>query len=128
MASSIASSLFFFSSSVFFFSRIALITLLNASASFSIRSINSSFKTCACSARFFILLLAFLYSFFPYVRLATIDDKAEPSAPESAATLPPPGVGESVDNSFENSRRFMLKSSCFSAIAYSIIFSSGLNG
>ena len=37
--------------------------------------------------------------FFSWVNAATMDTSAEPSPPTSAATLPPPGAAELVDNS-----------------------------
>ena len=49
-----------------------------------------------------IFLKGFQGFFFPIVRLQTIEVKAEPNAPASAATLPPPGAGESEASSSRN--------------------------
>ena len=43
--------------------------------------------------------------FLPQVSAATIAESAPDSEPQSAATLPPPGAGESLDNSSANSVR-----------------------
>jgi hypothetical protein len=49
-----------------------------------------------------------MYFSFPIVKLQTIDVSAAPSAPESAATLPPPGAGL-LDASSERNHQVSLK-------------------
>src|SRR5205814_4019421 len=68
---------------------------------------------------------------FPAERLATIPPSETPKAPIKAATEPPPGAGESLKVSLQNSRRFILTSDFFDAsdsILNSMILSFGSNG
>src|SRR3989442_1099098 len=77
-------------------------TLLNASASRSIilakRPRNSSDFRSTC----FISFSTASYFFFPIVRLQTIEQRADPTAPANAAALPPPGAGEAEASSSRN--------------------------
>ncbi len=87
------------SSGLFFGRRRAASTALKASVSRSMSSRKASFNVCPFSAIANISVRADSNPFLPIVRFATMAPSAAPREPHSAATLPPPGAGESVDSS-----------------------------
>jgi hypothetical protein len=63
------------------------------------------------------------------VRFATIAASAPPRLPQSAATEPPPGAGESVESSSAKPREVIAMSGrSTSWMRYSMILSAGSNG
>ena len=108
----------------------ASITLLNAAVSSSTSASNSSLSCCALTAQSLKYLILSSHPRFPAERLATIPPSDAPKAPINAATEPPPGAGESLKVSLQNSRRFIFKSDFpeSDSILNSITFSFGSKG
>src|SRR5712692_2416497 len=77
-------------------------TLLNASASRSIIPVNRMRNSSDLRRTCFISASTSAYFFLPTVRLQTIEESAEPTAPANAAALPPPGAGEADASSSRN--------------------------
>src|SRR3984893_13154387 len=110
VADPIAAARTFFSSSDPFGNPNASITLLNALVSSSTNESISSFNFCALTAQPEKYSSLSSQPRFPAERLATIPPSDAPRAPIKAATDPPPGAGESLNVSLQNSRRFIFTS------------------
>src|SRR5438128_1863964 len=109
----------------------ASITLLKAAVSSSTNASNSSFSCCAWTAQSLKYSSLSSHPRLPAERFATIPPNDAPNAPINAATEPPPGAGESLKVSLQNSRRFIFTSDLFAAadsILNSITFSFGSKG
>src|SRR5436190_21381493 len=85
----------------------ASITLLNAAVSSSTSDSNSSLSCCAFTAQLLKYSSLSSQPRFPAERFATIPPNDAPKAPINAATEPPPGAGESLNVSLQNSRRLI---------------------
>src|SRR6266567_3651211 len=115
-----------FSSADCFGNANASITLLKAAVSSSTSSSNSSLSCCAFTAHLLKYSSLSSQPRLPAERFATIPPSDAPSAPINAATDPPPGAGESLKVSLQNSRRFIFTSDFESlSIFNSITFSFG---
>src|SRR5204862_4255970 len=109
----------------------ASITLLNAAVSSSTSDSNSSLSCCAFTAELLKYSSLSSQPRFPADKFATIPPNEAPSAPINAATEPPPGAGESLRVSLQNSRRFIFARDLFGSadsILNSITFSFGSKG
>ncbi len=84
--------------------RMQSITLLNAAVSSSTSDSNSSLSCCALTAQLLKYSSLSSQPRFPAERFATIPPSDAPNAPINAATEPPPGAGESLNVSLQNSR------------------------
>jgi len=115
VASRIAAARSAFCGSVSFGRPNASITLLKASVSSSISAVNRARISSAWTRIFFISSSTAAYFFLPIVRLQTIAVSAEPRAPASAATLPPPGAGEEEARSSRNPASVLLAAMAVSA-------------
>src|SRR5438270_504146 len=87
----------------------ASITSVNAAVSSSTNASNSSLSCCAVTAQLLKYSSLSSQPRFPADRFATIPPNEAPSAPINAATEPPPGAGESLRVSLQNSRVFLHK-------------------
>src|SRR5882724_7038569 len=108
----------------------ASITLLNAAVSSSTSDSNSSLSCCAFTAQSLKYSSLSSQPRFPAERFATIPPSDAPNAPINAATEPPPGAGESLNVSLQNSRRFTFNNDLLESdsILNSITFSFGSKG
>src|SRR5207302_6354724 len=109
----------------------ASITLLNAVVSSSTSASNWSLSCCAFTAQLLKYSSLSSQPRFPAERFATIPPNEAPSAPINAATEPPPGAGESLRVSLQNSRRFIFARDLVGSadsILNSITFSFGSKG
>ena len=109
----------------------ASITLLKAAVSSSTSDSNSSLSCCALTAQPLKYSSLSSQPRFPAERFATIPPSDAPNAPINAATEPPPGAGESLNVSLQNSRRFIFARDSFcsaDSIFNSITFSFGSKG
>src|SRR5207249_2399991 len=108
----------------------ASITLLNAAVSSSTSDSNSSLSCCALTAQPLKYSSLSSQPRFPAERFATIPPNDAPKAPINAATEPPPGAGESLNVSLQNSRRFIFDSDFLESdsILNSMTFSFGSKG
>src|SRR5262249_28402599 len=131
VASSIAAVRAALSSGEFLGSPNASITLLNAAVSSSTNDNNSSLSCCALTAQLLKYSSLSSQPRLPAERFATIPPNEEPRAPISAATEPPPGAGESLKVSLQNSRTFSFARDGLGSadsIFNSITFSFGTKG
>src|SRR2546430_5039738 len=109
----------------------ASITSVNAAVSSSTNASNSSLSCCAVTAQLLKYSSLSSQPRFPADRFATIPPNEAPSAPINAATEPPPGAGESLRVSLQNSRRFIFARDLLGSadsILNSITFSFGSKG
>ena len=109
----------------------ASITLSNAPVSSSTNESNSSLSCCAFTAQTLKYSSLSSQPRFPADRFATIPPNEAPKAPINAATEPPPGAGESLNVSLQNSRKFIFAREFFGSadsILNSITFSFGSKG
>src|SRR5207247_6699706 len=88
-------------------------TLLNSAFSYSTSDSNSSLSCCAFTAELLEYSSLSSQPRFPADKFATIPPNEAPSAPINAATEPPPGAGESLRVSLQNSRRFIFARDLF---------------
>ena len=93
-----------FSSSVALGIFIAAMKVLKDSVSLFISSTNLNLRDSLLPTTSSISCQLSLYFSLPIVRLATIETSAEPREAQRAATLPPPGAGESEASSSRNAR------------------------
>ena len=107
VAASIAAERAVFSSADSFGSANESITLLNAAVSSSTSDSNSSLSCCALTAQLLKYSSLSSQPRFPAERFATIPPNDAPNAPINAATEPPPGAGESLNVSLQNSSTFI---------------------
>src|SRR6266550_6593218 len=130
VACSIAAERAAFSSADSLGSAKASITLSNAPVSSSTNESNSSLSCCAFTAQTLKYSSLSSQPRFPADRLATIPPNEAPKAPINAATEPPPGAGESLSVSLQNSRKFIFSSDFLESdsILNSITFSFGSKG
>src|SRR5262249_34744155 len=108
VAASIAAERAIFSSADSLGSANESITLLKAAVSSSPSEINSSLSFCSLSDQSLKYSSLSPHPRFPAERFATMPPNDAPNAPINAATEPPPGAGESLKVSLQNSRRFIL--------------------
>src|SRR5437899_2277662 len=109
----------------------ASITSVNAAVSSSTNASNSSLSCCAVTAQLLKYSSLSSQPRFPADRFATIPPNEAPSAPINAATEPPPGAGESLRVSLQNSRRFIFAKDLLGSadsILNSITFPFGSKG